>query len=285
MTASTLSPGRRIWLNGRFLPEDRPAIHPLDRGFLYGDGLFETLRAEEGRPLYLAPHLDRLKRGAGELRLNLPRDLRWDETIARLLQVNGLCEGAARVKIIVTRGQEPPLGLPPARRPTLLLCAERYQPPSVRDYLEGWRLYCGLNAYSPPLARYKSLNYLLYLCARQAALDAGCHEAVVLDPGGWVSETAAGSLLCRSAGSWWTPESPHQLAGITLQQVRRLLGRQGAIVETLAARLADLRNADTVWVLNALIGVMPAVRIDGQIIPDPLHDAADRIRGLLLAGS
>lgn len=285
MSESITPSGTQLWLNGRFVPEDRPAIHPLDRGFLYGDGLFETLRAEEGRPLYFAPHLDRLKRGADELHLNLPGDLRWDETIVRLLHVNGLCEGAARVKIIVTRGKEPQLGLPLARRPTLLLSAERYQPPSARDYLEGWRLHCGLNAYAPPLARYKSLNYLFYLCARQAALDAGCHEAVVLDPEGRVCETAAGSLLCRSAGSWWSPESPHQLAGITLQQVRRLLGRDGTVVDTLAARPADLRNADTVWVLNALIGVIPAARIDDQIIPEPLHNAADRIRGLLLAGS
>ncbi|WP_028322231.1 aminotransferase class IV [Desulfatiglans anilini] len=285
MSESVTPSSRRIWLNGRFVPEDRPAIHPLDRGFLYGDGLFETLRAQNGRPLYLSQHLDRLRQGAEELRLNLPGDLHWDGIIARLLQVNGLCKSAARVKIIVTRGQEPRLGLPTACRPTIILSAERYHPPTARDYLEGWRLHCHLNSYAPPLARYKSLNYLFYLCARQAALDAGCHEAVVLDPEGRVCETAAGSLLCRSGGTWWTPESPHQLTGITLQQVRRLLGLSGTPVDTRAARPADLRNVGTVWVLNALIGVMPAVQIDGRIIPDPLHDAADRIRGLLVAGN
>ena len=126
-----------IWLNGSFTTLKDARISPLDRGFLYGDGLFETLRADKGEIFFLPDHLDRLRKSAAELRLpELPR-INWDKVLKELLRRNDLARAIARVKIILTRGIISGLGLPPSSKPTLCLTAEPYSPPGRKRYSEG----------------------------------------------------------------------------------------------------------------------------------------------------
>jgi branched-chain amino acid aminotransferase/para-aminobenzoate synthetase component 1 len=133
------------------------------------------------------------------------------------------------------------------------------------------------------LARHKSLNYLFYLVARQAAVDAGADEAVILDAGGHVTETAAGSLLARTDGRWWTPQSPDQLPGITLDQIRRLLRERGQAVDSRTAVPEDLAGAQTVWVLNSLMGIMPVRSVDDHEFPIPAAGEAEVLRTQLFS--
>ncbi len=273
-----------MWLNGGFLSSDKACVSTLDRGFLYGDGFFETIRAEKGRPLYLREHLERLYHSLAYFRMTLAYNMpRWADVISELIRRNRLARGAASVKIMVTRGVDPGPGMPFSLSPTINISVTRYTPPPPEEYGNGWDLHIFRGAFSPPLAPHKSLNYLYHLSARQAAIDCGCREAVLLDRNGKVAETSAGSLLARTAGRWWTPKSAYQLPGITIRAVRSILSDAGDEVESRAARPKDLLSAQTVWVLNSLIGIMPVAQIDGQPLEDPAGAEAARVRALLFA--
>jgi branched-chain amino acid aminotransferase len=269
-----------VYLNGHILPLGEARISPLDRGFQYGDGVFTTLRAESGRPLYLSEHLARLAHSLKEIRIPAEalHSMDWPHFFGELLRRNGLEAGQAAVKICVSRGPATTIGLPPAARPTVFIQARLYEPPGADDYSRGWRLRVYRRGFAPPLAGHKSLNYLYYLVARQAAVDAGADEAVILDFGGHVTETAAGSLLARTDGRWWTPRSPSQLPGITLDQVRRLLGERGETVDSRSAVPRDLAEAQTIWVLNSLMGVMPVRSVDDHELLIPAAGEAEALR-------
>ncbi len=276
--AASGGPEPQLWLNGAFLPLSRAAISPLDRGLLYGDGLFETLRAQEGQALFLEEHLARLAASARFLNITLAAAPVWPALMGELLARNRLEKGLARVKIVLTRGIAPDLGLPAPARPTLLVTAQAYVPPTQPVYQAGWRLGTFDQGAAPALAGHKSLNYLFYLWARQKMLQAGADEALILDPEGLVAEASLGSLLCRQDGRWWTPQSPNQLPGITLGRMRRLLASEGQEVTERPARLPDLRDCPTVWVLNSLMGIMPVSHIDQQGLSAPRPDLAASYR-------
>lgn len=275
-----------VWLNGEFLPLRCAFISPYDRGFLYGDGVFETMRAERGTVLCLHEHLSRLERSLMELRIAADLPDKWEALIERILEKNRLAKTVAVVKIIVTRGVIAGPGLPPSSRPTVCITAHKYIQPSPLSYERGWHLFVHKEGFSPPLAEHKSLNYLYFLRARQAAIERGADEAVVLDPGGYVSEASAGSLLARTDGKWWRPLSPYQLPGVTVGLAVKLLAGLGEEVEVRRTRVEDLTKAQTVWVLNSLILVMPVSAIDGLSVPEPCPDEASKLRELLIdAGS
>ncbi|MGA2400220.1 MAG: aminotransferase class IV [Syntrophobacteraceae bacterium] len=272
-----------IWLNGDFTPLDGARISPLDRGFLYGDGLFETVRAEKGKILYLRMHLDRLHSSLSEFRIAIDPMPDWEQILNRLLRENDLTQGIAAIKLIVTRGISPSPGLPAPEKPTVCIMAGPYDPPPSRVYEEGWKLRVYREGYPPPLARFKSLNYLYSLTARQAALEAGCDEAIIVDQSGLVTETSAASLIARTDGRWWTPESRFQLPGTTIRVLCGIMENASARVEPRPARLDDFHAADTVWALNSLIGIMPVAQIDDQHVANPAPAEAGRLRDRLFA--
>lgn len=253
-----------VWINNEFIPASRARISPFDRGFLFGDGLFESMRAENGVVFNLTLHLERLHASAADLRISLDKSIDWPGVLARLLHENSLNPGLARVKILATRGEAGGLGLPTAENPTCLALAVPYDPPSQAQYGRGWNLAAVRLGPAPPLARHKTLNYLYYMAARQEAVDSGANEALILDCEGNVSETAAGSILAMDDKGWWTPESRFQLPGATLQQLTDLLEARGETVSRRIARPKDLIASDCAFVLNSLMGVMPVRSIDGH---------------------
>ena len=270
-----------VWLNGRFLPADQALISAFDRGFLYGDGVFETIRAEAGRLLYLEDHLERMNNSLERLGISLGGDIDWEGTLADLIERNGLSGEVAVVKIVVSRGVSAGPGLPAPGFPTVLLSAAKYLPPDEAIYRRGWRLHLFREGFSPPLAGHKTLNYLYYCTARQSALDQGADEALLLDPSGRITETSAGSLLLRTNGRWWTPESPWKLPGTTLRRLSELLKESGSPVEVRQAGPEELFAAETVWMLNSLMLIMPVSAIDGRPVPDCMADEAGGLRGRL----
>ncbi|HBN09429.1 MAG TPA: hypothetical protein DD435_12535 [Cyanobacteria bacterium UBA8530] len=275
MNANPLS----LWLNGEFLPEAQARLSPLDRGFLFGDGLFETLRAEKNGPLYLSEHLERLQAAAEALKIFLPA-LDWRAIIENLLKKNGL--ESAKVKILITRGVIQGAGTPSGVSPTTMVTAEAYQAPSYR---KGWQLSIERNYPTSPLARYKSLNYLNCLLARQAALDEGFDDAVMLDPEGFVAECSSGSLLFASSGSWAVSDSPHRLPSITEKKVLRLLEKRGVVVQKKSISVEDFVAAETVWLLNSLLGIMPVCRVEDIFLEGRTAEAASLREEFLVEGS
>jgi len=256
-----------VWLNDMLIPLAQARVPVNDRGFLYGDGLFETLRADTGRVLFLTEHLERLGASARAFRLPFPAKVPWPERLAQLLAANGLSRGPARVKILLTRGVAPGLGLPEECRPTLVIYAEAYTPPSVETYAAGWPVVIFPAGRSTFMGRYKSLNYLFYLAARQFALDQGAKEAVILEADGLVSEGAATSLIYLHQGNYYQPDSASALPGVTVTVLGRGLAARGLSLKTRRTTVAQLKEADGLWLANSLMGLMPVAAVDGKPMP------------------
>lgn len=262
-----MQPPEFVWLNEALVLLDQARVSINDRGFLYGDGLFETLRADGGRIYFLAEHLARMESSARAFRLSFPADFPWEERIREVLAANGLEQGTAAVKLLLTRGEAPGLGLPPAAAATLVIWGRPYEPPSPMEYAAGWPVVTFPERRTTFVGRHKSLNYLFYLAARQYALDQGAKEAVILETDGLVSEGAATSLLFRRKDRWYTPAAPSALPGVTILKLRQALAAQNLPLKEVPATVALLREAQGLWLANSLLGVMPVARWDGQPLP------------------
>jgi len=256
-----------IWLNDAMVPISQARVSVNDRGFLYGDGLFETLRADGGRVHFLTEHLERLAASARVFRLPFPADIPWQERLAKLLTANGLSRGPARVKILLTRGVAEGLGLPEECRPTLVIYAQPYTPPSPEAYAAGWPVAVFPEGRSTFVGRHKSLNYLFYLAARQFALDRGAKEAIILEADGLVSEGAAASLIYLHQGQYYLPASASALPGVTVAVLGRGLAARGLSLEARCTTVAQLKASDGLWLANSLMGLMPVVAVDGAPVP------------------
>ena len=256
-----------VWLNDDLVPVDQARVSVNDRGFLYGDGFFETMRAEAGTVYFLAEHLTRLEASARAFRLPFPRNLLWGERLRRLLAVNGLEEGAARVKILLSRGETSGLGLPADCQPTRVIWAQPYEPPSPAEYAAGWPVVTFPERRTTFIGRHKSLNYLHYLAARQYALELGAREALGLEADGLVSEGSITNLVYLSRESYFTPAAASALPGVTVAALARGLARQGLSLKVMPTTPDQLRRADGVWLANSLMGLMPLAAIDDAVIP------------------
>ncbi|MCL4500905.1 MAG: aminotransferase class IV [Deltaproteobacteria bacterium] len=256
-----------VWLNNELIPLGQARVSVNDRGFQYGDGLFETLRAEAGIIFFLMEHLARLQKSAEVFRLIFPAGFPWEERLKRLLAANNLEHCPARVKILLSRGEVPGLGLPEAGRPTLVIWAQPYAPPPSSEYASGWRVAVFPERRTGFVGRHKSLNYLFYLAARQYALDRGAREAIILEADGLVSEGSAASLIYLRQGQYFTPAATSALPGVTVAALSRGLSRRSISLVATPTTLEQLQNAEGLWLANALMGLMPVAAIDAQKIP------------------
>jgi branched-chain amino acid aminotransferase len=268
-----------VWLNDGLIPISQARVSVNDRGFLYGDGLFETLRAEAGRVRFLPEHLDRLAASARAFRLPFPENIPWQERLAQLLTANGLDRSSARIKILLSRGVAEGVGLPPGPRPTLVIWARPYTPPGPEEYAAGWPVVVFPEGRTTFVGRHKSLNYLFSLAARQYALDRGAREALILEADGLVSEGAATSLVYLRQGRYYTPASASALPGVTLTVLGRGLAARGLVLETHPTTVAQLQAVDGLWLANSLMGLMPVAAVNGT--PMPLNEATAFLQTIL----
>lgn len=263
------------------MPERAGAVSALDRGLLLGDGLFETMRVLGGRVLQWRRHWERLQQGARALGLTLP----WTagalhEAVGQTLRANHLRE--ATVRLTVTRGFSPTArGLPPPAdaRPTLLIRAAPFVPYPEHLYQNGMRVIVSRrtrrNEHSP-LARVKSLCYLDNVIARQEAAAHGADEALLLNTHGNAACATTANLFTVRAGRLHTPPvADGALPGTVRALVRaELAPSTNRAVETTQLSETDLRQADELFLTNALMGIMPVCAVDGRPIgsgqPGPL---------------
>ena len=255
-----------VFINGHFQPISQAAVSVQDRGLLYGDGLFETMRAQEGRLLWLHRHLTRLEHSAGALNLVLPKDYPWAAYIRELLERNGLSQGLAAVKILVTRGESPALGLPDTDRPTIIVYARRYDPPPAEEYRSGWPVVVFPERRSTFLGRHKSLNYLFCLAARQHAVDRGSREGLILEADGTVSEGSTAALVWQEGGVFFNPAAGSALASVTLAVLAEALGARRLPWSAAPAPVERLLSAQGVWLANSLMGLVPVSSLEGQAL-------------------
>jgi branched-chain amino acid aminotransferase/para-aminobenzoate synthetase component 1 len=163
----------------------------------------------------------------------------------------------------------------------LVIWAQPYEPPPPAEYAAGWPVVTFPERRTTFLGRHKSLNYLFYLTARQYALERGGREALILEADGLLSEGATTSLVYLRRGVHSTPAAASALPGVALAALARALARQGLSLEAIPTDPLRVRQAEGVWLANALLGLMPVASIDGQEIP--ISEKSDSLRESLWA--
>lgn len=267
-----------VFLNGRVVPLQEARISVLDHGFLYGAGLFETMRTAKGRPMFWDEHLQRLRTSAEELGIPVP----WtDEELLRgtiaTIEANGLAE--AYIRLTVTRGEG---ALGPSGKaisqPTLIIYVKELQLPSAQVYEQGRNLLILKTVRSTPETplRPKSLNYLNSLLAYRELEQRGGGEGIQLTPEGDVAEGAVSNLFFVINGELWTPSlDTGILPGITREWVMREAEAMGLAVRQERFHLpADATEAFTT---SSVVGLIPATQIEQTPIgggrPGPITQA------------
>ncbi|MFP4588391.1 MAG: branched-chain-amino-acid transaminase [Candidatus Bipolaricaulota bacterium] len=262
----------KIYIDGEYVSKEEAKISVFDHGFLYGDGVFEGIRAYDGYVFKLEEHLDRLYRSAAAIRLEIPMDIQeMQEKILEALRFNDLEE--AYIRPLVTRGVGS-LGLDPesCEQPSVIIITQEWA--SLYDS----ELYeTGLNALTtsirnqpveglPPTV--KSLNYLTNILAHMQADVWGADEAIMLDVRGNLSEGSADNIFVSRKGVIYTPPTMNNLPGITRNTLVELLREEGHQVREENIGLAELYTADEVFLSGTAAEVVPVVEIDGRAIGD-----------------
>ena len=264
-----------VFLNGHFLPEAEAVVPVNDRGFLLGDGFFETIRVAQGRPFRLAQHLERLVRGADFLKIKLPFTAKEIQKIAgELIGKNELAEAILRVTL--TRGcGARGYSTKGADQPTLALTLHPL-PPQNGDEPLLWSLVT--SAYRIPaidaLASFKTTSKILNVLARAEAEQKGADEALLLNANGEVAETAGGNLFWVYQDKICTvPTGRGVLPGITRAVVLEICQSLGLETTKRVIKPEMLRNAEGIFVTQSAVGIIPVVAFDGlPVAPSPLVD-------------
>jgi D-alanine transaminase len=261
-------------LNGALLPLSEARISPLDRSFLFGDGIYEVAAARHGKPRRLAANLARLARSLAQLRMPNPHsDAHWTLLVEELIAANG--GGDVYVYLQVSRGAEygrnhAPL---PNLTPTVFaFCAPL--PALAPELLER-----GISCITAPDIRWgrcdiKSVALLANVLLRQQSIDAGADETILLRDG-LLTEASTSSIYVVIDGELRAPpNSPRLLPGTTRSLVEELAEQHGIAHRAVAVSEPQLRAADEVWLSAATRGVLPVTRIDSQPVgnglPGPL---------------
>lgn len=251
-------------------------ISVFDRGFLYGDSVYETMRTAAGRPLELRRHLDRLRRSGDGIGLSIPfADDRLAEAIAVTHQATGNEE--SYVRLIVTRGSGPiagPMAIDPRRSedPLLVVLVKPLVLPPASAYVDGiGAVIVGMtkNVDSPLDPTIKSGNYLNNILALRQAIEQGGDDAIMCNPEGAISEGATSNVFLVAGGRVLTPHlRTGLLPGITRLTVCELAAALPVPIEETTITPQQLRAADEVFLTSSVRGIMPVTTLDGVAVGD-----------------
>lgn len=263
---------RSVSIDGVVRPPEAAVVSVYDRGFLYGDSVFEVFRTYGGRPFALDEHLSRLRRSAERVSLEVPvADAAWRAEIDAALAAAGNEE--SYVRVMLTRGTGP-MSLDPAVavRPLRVILVEPVVPPPRDAYAHGIaavtvRTRRATDDTSASGA--KVSNYLPNLLALRDAKAAGGHEALVVDARGHVVEGASSNVfLVKSRRVATPPESAGILAGITRAHVLAAARALAIPVDERELPLADVYGADEVFITSSIREILSVVRVDARPIGD-----------------
>lgn len=260
----------KVYIDGKFYDERKAKVSVFDHGLLYGDGIFEGIRAYNGRVFRLKEHIDRLFCSAKAILLQIPiSHAEVMKAVVESCRRNNIRDGY--IRLLVTRGVGT-LGLNPNRckRPSVIVIADKIQlyPPAL--YQRGMDIITVptvRNLHSAVNPAIKSLNYLNNILAKIEANNAGCEEAVMLNSEGYVAECTGDNLFIVSHGKVLTPPlSAGALYGVTRQVVIELAGQAGFAVGEPNLTRYDLFNAEECFLTGTGAEIVPVVKIDGRTI-------------------
>jgi branched-chain amino acid aminotransferase len=262
----------KVYIDGQYYDEKDAKISVFDHGLLYGDGIFEGIRAYNGRVFKLKEHIDRLFYSAKAILLNIPLS---HEQVSRAVidtcRQNNIRDGY--IRLVVTRGVGG-LGLNPnkCKHPSVIVIADKIQLYPVEMYERGLEIITVptvRNLHSAVNPAIKSLNYLNNILAKIEANLGGCEEAIMLNAQGYVAECTGDNVFILKHGKMFTPPlSAGALYGITRSVVIDLARESGIEVSEPDLTRYDLFNADECFLTGTGAELIPVVKIDGRIIGD-----------------
>jgi branched-chain amino acid aminotransferase len=269
MQDDKISENWKVYVNGEMVPWNNASISVFDRGFQYGDGVFEGMRCYDGRIFKLTEHTDRLFRSARAVHIEMPLSKgEFNAAVKRVLRENGFRD--AHIKPQVTRGTAPKLGLDPRNTTTAnIVIPARPIGKSMFDAEKGFRLAAVSVRKIPAMCldpRIKSLNYLVNILARAEAQASGADEAIMLDIHGYVSEGAGDNLFLIRDGVLYTPKVQDALEGITRATVIEMAHREKIRLREARLTLYDFYNADEVFATGSGAGIIAVTEVDGKPI-------------------
>lgn len=269
-----------VSLNGSIVPATEARVSVLDRGLLYGDGVFEVLRTYAGIPFCLEEHLGRLRASASRIGLTLPVPIaRLRREVAELLDASGFAE--AHLRILVTRGVGD-LGVVPSnvRDPTRIVIAHRLLAPPAERYTHGVRVMTVSLGTPSVLAGTKTLNYLPNVVWSLQARHAGFDDALLVS-GNVLVEGATANVFVVVGSALRTPAlDDGALPGVTRTEVIRVARASGYSVQETRVTLTDLWTADEVFLTSSVRELVPVVQVDDHVVgngvPGPITRALHR---------
>lgn len=255
------------YLNGEFLPLEEARVPVLDRGFIFGDGVYEVIPVYSHQPFRLAGHLERLQHSLDGIRLANPHtQAEWDGLITRLIVAN---EGEDQsIYLHVTRGVSKrdhafPKGVPPT---VFMMSSPLLPPPSE------WR-ESGVVAITATDSRWqhcdiKAISLLPNVLLRQLAVDAEAMETILLREGFLTEGTASNIFVVRDSVLLAPPKSHLMLPGITCDVVLELAEKNDIRCEVREISEFELRSADEIWLTSSTREVLPVTELDGKPVGD-----------------
>ncbi|MFH1352738.1 MAG: branched-chain-amino-acid transaminase [bacterium] len=262
----------KILLDGKLVDEREAKISVFDHGLLYGDGVFEGIRAYSGRVFRLKEHVDRLFDSAKAIMLNIPvSKKKMMEEILATLRANSLRD--AYIRVVVTRGKGD-LGLDPVKcpRPSYFIIADKIALYPKEFYEKGLKIATVSIRKNIPEAinpRIKSLNYLNSILAKIEGRQRGVEEALLLNKDGFVAECTGDNIFIVSRGKLVTPHySAGALEGITQQAVIYLAGKNKMEVHREFFTRFCIFTAEECFLTGTAAEIIPVIEVDGRKIGD-----------------
>jgi len=259
---------RYCYVNGQFAPHRDGAVHIEDRGYQFADGVYEVVTVADGRLVDEGPHLDRLERSLGELRMKMPMGRKVLQLKAReLIRRNGLRDGLVYMQ--VTRGVAPRNHAFPADSvtPSLVMTTKKMNFATMKKFTDG------VTVISTPDMRWarcdiKTTSLLPNCLGKQAAAEAGAYEGWMVTEDGMVTEgTSSNAWIINKEGTLVTrPPGNEILNGITRQTILALAAEEGIPVEERAFSLEEAYEAREAFVSSATSFVTPVVKIDDKVL-------------------
>lgn len=258
--SGTSAEGPLVYLDGKFLPLERARISVLDRGFLFGDGVYEVIPVYAGRLFRLNEHLDRLENSLRGVRIAPPLDrAEWARILDRLTDH----DADQSVYLQISRGvcESRDHAIPANSVPTVFAMASVNPYSGIRT--NGVRAIT-LNDNRWQLCQIKAITLLANVLARQEAVDKNCAEAILVRDG-LVTEGAASNVFAYLDGSLLTPpKGKHLLPGITRDLVLELADRKGIKAQEAQLTVQQLRRSDEIWLTSSTREIVPVIELDDQ---------------------
>lgn len=251
-----------VFLNGEFMPIEMAKVPVLDRGFIFGDGVYEMIPVYSRTPFRLAEHLARLRTSLAAVRIPDPyQQPRWGEIIERVVEMNPWQDQS--VYLQVTRGVAPRDHSFKPLTPTVFIMASALTTPAPEQVSQG------VAAITHEDFRWnrcdiKSTSLLGNCMLRTMATEAGCAETILIRDGNLTEASSSNVFIVQAGKILAPPKSTRMLPGITYDVVLELITAQGLPHEIRDVSATQLRDADEVWITSSSREVMPVTRLDGR---------------------